>query len=129
MPEPRALSPRPHANTEYRWDLAVNEARIAEVQKAVGNRIRIYSGCDFHLTFDNVNDAIQNPTKYTINHKQWLLVEFSDLVIFQNSGEILAPAARGRDAAHHHPSGTEPDSAASFRHLGSSGCRKDRICR
>ncbi len=79
----------PHANTEYQWNLAVNEARIAEVQKAVGNRIRVYSGCDFHLTFDNVNDAIDNPTKYTINHKQWLLVEFSDYVIFQNSGEIL----------------------------------------
>jgi protein-tyrosine phosphatase len=85
----------PHANTEFRWDLAVVEARIAEVQAAAGARVRIHPGCDFHLMFDNINDALAHPAKYTINHKQWLLVEFSDLIIFPNSGDILARLREG----------------------------------
>ena len=83
-----------HANTEYLWDANVIEQRLSEVQAAIGNRIRVHPGCELHLTFDNVNDAIQHPTKYTINHKHWLLIEFSDLIIFENSGEILSRPTR-----------------------------------
>lgn len=78
-----------HANTEFLWNAGLIEQRLGEVRQAVGARIRVHPGCELHLTFDNVNDAIQHPTKYTINHKQWLLIEFSDLIIFQNSSEIL----------------------------------------
>ena len=78
-----------HANTEYVWDAQIVADRLAEVQSAVGERIRVYSGCELHITFDNINDAIAHPSKYAINHKQWILVEFSDLIVFQNSGEIL----------------------------------------
>ena len=38
-------------------------------------------GCDFHLSYDNIEDALKNRTKYTINSKQYLLVEFDDLMI------------------------------------------------
>jgi protein-tyrosine phosphatase len=79
-----------HANTEYFWNANLIQQRLSEVQAAIGNRIRVHPGCELHLTFDNVNDAIQHPAKYTINHKHWLLIEFSDLIIFQNSGEILS---------------------------------------
>ena len=34
--------------------------------------LKIYSGCDFHITYDNVMDACRNPHKYTINHKNYL---------------------------------------------------------
>ncbi len=78
-----------HANTEYFWELGTVESRLAEIRASVGSRIRVHPGCELHLTFDNINDAIAHPSKYTINHKQWLLIEFSDLIIFQNSGEIL----------------------------------------
>lgn len=85
-----------HANTEYTWKLEVVEAKIKEVRQAIGNRIQVHPGCELHLTFDNINDAIANPTKYTINHGQWLLIEFSDLVIFQNSSQILARIRESR---------------------------------
>jgi protein-tyrosine phosphatase len=78
-----------HSNTEYVWDPDIVEDRLNEVQSAIGDRIRVYSGCELHITFDNINDAIAHPAKYTINHKQWILIEFSDLIIFQNSGDIL----------------------------------------
>lgn len=78
-----------HSNTEFTWNAPLIEERLAGVQKAMDGRIRVHYGCELHLTFDNVNDAIQNPTKYTIAHKNWLLIEFSDLIIFQNAGQIL----------------------------------------
>ena len=79
-----------HSNTEFAWKPDIIESRLADVRAAVGDRIRVHPGCELHLTFDNVSDAIRNPTRYTINHKQWLLVEFSDLIIFQNSSQILS---------------------------------------
>jgi protein-tyrosine phosphatase len=52
--------------------------------------VRLHAGCDFHLSYDNIQDAISNPRKYTIDQKRYLLVEFSDLLIFNNTPEIFA---------------------------------------
>lgn len=78
----------PHANLQYRFDPALIAARAAELSAAVPE-IRLHTGCDFHLSYDNIQDAIENPRKYTIDHKTYLLVEFSDLLIFRNTGEIF----------------------------------------
>lgn len=80
----------PHADLEYKFQPELIRQRVAELQAATGAIPRIYEGCDFHLTFDNIQDALANPSKYTINHKSYLLVEFSDMLIFQNTGEIFA---------------------------------------
>ncbi len=80
----------PHANLEYRFEPEQIAERIGRIQTAVGDRLRLYTGCDFHLTYDNIQSAIEQPAKYTINHKRYLLVEFSDLTIFHNTGEIFA---------------------------------------
>jgi protein-tyrosine phosphatase len=85
----------PHANTEYKYDSDIVESGISELQQAVGNRIRLHPGCDFHLMYENIQDALANPVKYTINHKQWLLVEFSDFIILPNSGDLLARLREG----------------------------------
>ncbi len=84
-----------HANTEYTWDPDIVEAKVSQLQAAMGSKIGVYAGCELHLTFDNINDALAHPMKYTINHQQWLLVEFSDLIIFQNSSDILERLRRG----------------------------------
>ncbi len=79
----------PHASPAYRFDPAVVQERLQQVRTAAGGAIRLYSGCDFHLSFDNIEDALQNPRKYTIAQGRYLLVEFSDLLIFRNTEEIL----------------------------------------
>ncbi|MBL8219819.1 MAG: hypothetical protein JNL62_11350 [Bryobacterales bacterium] len=79
----------PHADLEYTFQPELIRQRVDELTAATGGHPRIHEGCDFHLTFDNIQDAIANPTKYTINHKNYLLVEFSDLLIFQNMAEIF----------------------------------------
>ncbi len=80
----------PHANPSYPFDPDLVRVRLAEVAEASNNVLRLHSGCDFHLSFDNIQDAIQNPKKYTINQRCYLMVEFSDLLIFNNTAEILA---------------------------------------
>lgn len=80
----------PHADLEYTFQPELIDQRLQELRKATNGVPRIYSGCDFHLTYDNIQDALAHPTKYTINHKNYLLVEFSDMLIFQNTGEIFA---------------------------------------
>ncbi|MCC6390658.1 MAG: exopolysaccharide biosynthesis protein [Bryobacterales bacterium] len=79
----------PHADLEYTFSPEMIRLRVEELTAATGGVPRIYEGCDFHLTFDNIQDAVANPAKYTINHKRYLMVEFSDMIIFQNTGEIF----------------------------------------
>lgn len=79
----------PHADLEFKFQPERNAELIGQLSKASGGTPRIHSGCDFHLSFDNIQDALANPLKYTINHKRYLLVEFSELQIFPSSGEIF----------------------------------------
>ncbi len=84
-----AIVATPHANLEYRFEPEVIAARLARLKEASAAPIELYSGCDFHLSYDNIQDALENPLKYTINHKNYLLVEFSELLIFRNTQEIF----------------------------------------
>jgi protein-tyrosine phosphatase len=85
----------PHANLAYRFEPERMAERLAQVRESAGGAPRLYTGCDFHLSFDNLQDAIGHPRKYTINQQSYLLVEFSELLIFKNTEEIFA---RLRDA-------------------------------
>lgn len=80
----------PHADLEYKFQPAVIAERIAALEaKLAGASIRVHRGCDFHLAFDNIQDALAHPSKYTINHKRYLLVEFSELAIFPTTTEMF----------------------------------------
>jgi protein-tyrosine phosphatase len=79
----------PHADLEYKFQPELNTKLIEELTKATLGKPRIHHGCDFHLAFDNIQDALANPTKYTINNRRYLLVEFSELQIFPSSSEIF----------------------------------------
>jgi len=78
----------PHANYRYRYEPSIVRHRIAELSSAVGGKPRIHQGCDFHLSFDNVESAIQDPRPFTINGAHYLLVEFPDASI-AGMGRIL----------------------------------------
>lgn len=79
----------PHANPTYRFDPERIAERRAQIEAAAGLPLRLHTGCDFHLSFDNIQDALAHPAKYTIDHRNYLLVEFSDLLIFHNTAEIF----------------------------------------
>jgi protein-tyrosine phosphatase len=80
----------PHANQEYAFDPMVVEQKIGELQAAVGDVPQIHYGCDFHLTLENIDDALRSPGKYSIDHRGYLLVEFSDFLVPKNTADIFA---------------------------------------
>lgn len=83
----------PHANHRYFFDPEHNAALFAELQDAIAKRfgelITLGLGCDFHLMFDNIEDAQRHPTRYTINGHNYLLVEFPDSAISPNTAQTF----------------------------------------
>lgn len=79
----------PHSDLAFAFQPELAAERLAELREASGGVPRLHTGCDFHLHYENVQDALAHPARYTINHQSYLLVEFSDLVVFNNSGQIL----------------------------------------
>jgi protein-tyrosine phosphatase len=71
----------PHASSRYPFVPELVADRLEEVRSRVGDRVRIGSGCDFHLNFENLTDLRRHPDRYTINQKGYLLVEFADYSI------------------------------------------------
>jgi protein-tyrosine phosphatase len=79
----------PHANAEYPFDPDLIRRRRDELQGLVGDRLTLATGCDFHLNFENLQDLRDNPAKYTINQKNYLLVEFADFSIPPGTDDTL----------------------------------------
>ncbi len=85
----RHIVATPHSDLQYKYDPATVDRGIAELSEACGAVIPIYRGCDFHLYYDNIQDALEHPSKYAINNKRYVLVEFSDLLIIKTADEVF----------------------------------------
>jgi protein-tyrosine phosphatase len=79
----------PHANDRWGFDPEVNSEKLADIEAYAGDRMTFGLGCDFHLTYDNIQDQFKNPKKYSINGRRYLLVEFPDFGIQPSIGETL----------------------------------------
>ena len=75
----------PHANDRYHYDREYLQGLVAELQRRVGDKIKLGLGCDFHLSFENIQDALANPSRYVIDNTHYMLVEFSNYGIPQNA--------------------------------------------
>lgn len=79
----------PHANDRYFYDRAYLNKLLGELQHRIGDRPKLGLGCDFHLSFENMQAALVTPEKYSINGGRYLLVEFSNFSIPQQLDEWL----------------------------------------
>jgi protein-tyrosine phosphatase len=79
----------PHANSAYKFDPEIIRSRIAELQERHQGAPRVHFGCDFHLSMLNVEDALLNPTKYTVNAGRFLLVELPEMFSSESIGRAL----------------------------------------
>jgi protein-tyrosine phosphatase len=79
----------PHANEEFPFCPDLVQIRLRELRALINGKIRIHSGCDFHLSYGNIQDALRYRSKYTINNGCYLLVEFSDISIFGRNVNVF----------------------------------------
>jgi protein-tyrosine phosphatase len=77
----------PHANERYSYDREYLQGVAARLQGQVGDVLKIGLGCDFHLSYENIQDAIAHPTRYVINDTRYLLVEFSNYGVPQSTSD------------------------------------------
>lgn len=77
----------PHANERYAYDRELLRSLLDRLRKLIGDKPGLSLGCDFHLSYENIQDAILNPHRYTIEDTQYLLVELSNYSIPSNVEE------------------------------------------
>ena len=79
----------PHLNSNFPYQAELLNARIRELSIKTGGNPRIHRGCDLHLGFDALNEVLQRPAEYSINGKQYLLVEFPDFSVGKHMEGVL----------------------------------------
>ena len=71
----------PHANSQYTFDSETNSSKLNDLRARLSIEeipLTLGTGCDFHLSYDNVHLAKEDPTRFSINGLGYLLVEVPD---------------------------------------------------
>lgn len=82
----------PHANGTYTYEPRVIAEKIVELQRLLdrnGIAVKLGHGCDFHMSYENIEEAKLNPAKYSINGLGYILVELPDYGISPGLTEVF----------------------------------------
>jgi protein-tyrosine phosphatase len=71
----------PHANQDHKFIPELVRERRDEIQARFEGKLVLATGCDFHLSFENLQEIRHDSTRFTLNQKNYLLVEFADYSI------------------------------------------------
>jgi protein-tyrosine phosphatase len=70
----------------------VIDAKIAELERLLDEEkiaLKLGRGCDFHMSFDNIEQSQKDPARFSINGSGYLLVEIPDYGIPAGLTEIF----------------------------------------
>jgi len=94
----------PHANDRYHYDRAYLQGLVAHLQSLVGTALKLSLGCDFHLSYDNLQDVLANPARYAIEGTHYMLVELSNYSVPPQTTDCFTQLGdRGITAIITHP--------------------------
>ncbi len=70
----------PHANDRYAYDRSFLSGLLDELREKIDPALplQLSLGCDFHLSFENLERALEQPHTYTIGETNYLLIELSN---------------------------------------------------
>lgn len=68
----------PHANDRYVYDRAYLSGLLDQLREKFGPSLQFSLGCDFHLSFENLERVLEHPHNYTIGDTNYLLIELSN---------------------------------------------------
>src|SRR5262245_48404442 len=71
----------PHANSEFLYDRAALSSLLDQLSRHVAGNPKLSLGCDFHFSYENLVEALRNPSQFTIAGRQYLLIELSDFSV------------------------------------------------
>src|SRR5262249_18727062 len=71
----------PHANERFHYDREYLTSVLDYLRQRTNGSPRLSLGCDFHLSFENLQAVLAHPERYTIESTSYLLVELSNYSI------------------------------------------------
>lgn len=71
----------PHASSDYAFEFSKVRAARDELSKRLDGRLTLATGCDFHLSPENLAALRREAATFCINQKDYLLVEFNEFAI------------------------------------------------
>jgi len=71
----------PHSNDRYAYNREALSGVLDDLRARARGIPELSLGCDFHLSYDNLQEVLATPERFTINASRYLLVELSDFSI------------------------------------------------
>jgi protein-tyrosine phosphatase len=82
----------PHANGQYAYHPRIIAEKIQELQRLLDSEkiaLKLGHGCDFHMSYENIQEAKADPSRFSINGHGYLLVEVPDYGLPRGLTEIF----------------------------------------
>jgi protein-tyrosine phosphatase len=80
----------PHANEEFMYSRNGHGKLLSELQARVPS-LKFTLGCDFHMSYENIEDALLDPAPFAIGDTKYILVEFNNFSPPQQACSACAP--------------------------------------
>ncbi len=99
----------PHSNDRYEYNRERFTNMLGQLHDSANGQLAFSLGCDFHFSYDNIQDALEHPRRYTIGDTQYLLIEFSDYGIPPSvKQDVLSLLSCGMTPIITHPERNQP---------------------